>query len=261
MTSFGRFWARAVSIAVAGGFGWLTACYHYGVSLQAMALFPAAVAAPSSGATPPSPIGYRNAVAHAAASVVSVYAASQVTQGSAGPSVQTFTIGSGVVLDRAGFIVTSGRTFQGAEQVMVALEDGTPCEAVLVGLDQGSGLALLKIEAAGLKPIEIGDMTNVAVGDIVLAIGNPPGVGQTVSQGIIGAIGRKRSGIEGYIQTDATIVPGGAGGALVDTAGRLIGITSVSIAIGDESPSLRLAVPVDRMQEIVAKLKKRGRNT
>ena len=132
--------------------------------------------------------------------------------------------------------------------------------ATLVGLDPDSGIALLKIEAADLQPIEMGDMADVAVGDIVLAIGNPPGVGQTVSQGIIGAIGRNRNGIDGYIETDAAIAPGGYGGALVDTTGRLIGITAATIAIGDEQPSMRLAVPVDRVQEVVARLKRGGRD-
>jgi S1-C subfamily serine protease len=192
--------------------------------------------------------------------VVSVYAAGEISRGGIGPNVQTLSIASGVILDRSGFVVTNGRLFHGGEQLVVALGDGTPCAAALVGLDPGSGIALLKIEAADLKPIEMGDMADVAVGDVVLAIGNPPGVGQTVSLGIIGAIGRNRRGIDGYIETDAAIAPGGYGGALVDTAGRLIGITAGTIAIGDEPPGIRLAVPVDRVQEVVARLKKRGRD-
>ena len=259
MTAFGRIWSRGVPLAVAGAVGWLTAACHYGVALDAIAPVPEARAAPPSGAAPPSAPSYRGAVAHAAASVVSVYAAGEISRGGIGPDVQTLSIGSGVILDRSGFIVTNGRLFQAGAQLVVALGDGTPRPAALVGFDPGSGIALLKIEAADLKPIEMGDMADVAVGDVVLAIGNPPGVGQTVSHGIIGAIGRNRNGIDGYIETDAAIAPGGYGGALVDTAGRLIGITAASIAIGDEPPGIRLAVPVDRVQEVVARLKKTGR--
>lgn len=260
MKAFGRIWSRAVPLAVAGAVGWLTAASHYGVALDAIAPLPAAQAAPSGSAAPPPAPSYRTAVARAAASVVSVYAAGEISRGGGGPNVQTLSIGSGVILDRSGFVVTNGRLFQGGEQLMVALGDGTPCVATLVGLDPGSGIALLKIDAADLKPIEMGDMADVAVGDVVLAIGNPPGIGQTVSQGIVGAIGRNRKGMDGYIETDAAIAPGGYGGALVDTAGRLIGITSVTIAIADEPPGIRLAIPVDRVQEVVARLKKKGRD-
>jgi S1-C subfamily serine protease len=165
-----------------------------------------------------------------------------------------------VIVDRSGLVVTNGRLFEGAEQVVVALDDGTSSSASVLGFDAASGIVLLKIEAPDLKPIEMGDMASVAVGDIVLAIGNPPGVGQMVSQGIVGAIGRRHKGIEGYIETDAAVPPGAYGGALVDLEGRLIGIPAMSIAIADEPPGIRLAVPVDRLQEIVARLRKRGRD-
>jgi S1-C subfamily serine protease len=238
----------------------LTAACLYGVAPDAIALLPSAQAAPPArAALPPAP-GYRTAVARAAASVVSVYAAGEISRGAIGPDIRTLSIGSGVILDRSGFIVTNGRLFRGGEQLVVALGDGTPWAASLVGLDPASGIALLKIEASDLKPIEMGDMADVAVGDIVLAIGNPPGVGQTVSQGIVGAIGRNRTGIDGYIETDAAIAPGGYGGALVDTEGKLIGITAGTMAIGDEQAGIRLAVPVDRVQEVVARLKKNGRD-
>lgn len=259
MIALGRIWSRGVPLAVAGAVGWVTAASHYGIALDALTPVPAAQAAPAV-AVPAPAISYRSAVARAAASVVSVYAAGEISRGDLGPNVQTLSIGSGVILDTFGFVVTNGRLFHGVTQLMVALGDGTPCPATLVGLDPDSGIALLKIEAAGLKPIEMGDMADVAVGDVVLAIGNPPGVGQTVSLGIIGAIGRNRNGIDGYIETDAAIAPGGYGGALVDTAGRLVAITSVTIAIGEEQPNIRLAIPVDRVQAVVAKLKKTGRD-
>jgi S1-C subfamily serine protease len=259
-TAFGRFWSRGVPLAVAGAVGWLTAASHYGFTPESIAPLLAAHAAPPATATPPPAPGYRIAVARATASVVSVYGAGEISRGGLRPDVRTLSIGSGVILDRSGYVVTSGRLFQGTERLIVALGDGTPFAATFVGLDEGSNIALLKIEAAELKPIEMGDMADVAVGDIVLAIGNPPGIGQTVSQGIIGAIGRSRSGIDGYIETDAAIAPGGYGGALVDTAGRLVGITAGSVAIGNESPGIRVAVPVDRVKEVVARLKKKGRD-
>ena len=260
LTAFGRFWLRGMPLAVAGAVAWFAAASHYGLAPEAIAPLPTVHAAQPPRAAPSPAISYRSAVAHAAASVVSVYGAGAISRGGARPDVQTLSIGSGVILDRSGFVVTNGRLFTGGEQLMVALGDGTPCAATLVGLDPGSGIALLKIEAAGLKPIEMGDMADVAVGDVVLAIGNPPGVGQTVSLGIIGPIGRSRSGIDGYIETDAAVAPGGYGGALVDTSGRLIGITSATIAIGDEPPTIRIAVPVDRVRDIVAGLKRKGRD-
>ena len=260
MMALGRFWLRGVPLTVVGVVGWLTAFSHYGIAPDAFAPLPAEEAVPLTAAASPPALSYRSAVARAAPSVVGVYAVGVTSRDSLGPGVQTLSIGSGVVLDSSGFVVTSGRLFRGGEQLMVALGDGTPCAAALVGLDPGSGITLLKIEAADLKPIEMGDMADVAVGDVVLAIGNPPGVGQTVSQGIIGAIGRNRNRIDGYIETDAAIAPGGYGGALVDSKGRLIGIAAATIAIGNEPPGIRLAVPVDRVQEIVAKLKKKGRD-
>ena len=241
--------SRALQVSLASGLAALASCYQVPSG-----------AAPQANAAPQSAPGYRDAVARARASVVSVYAAGRIAQGSLGASVDALAISSGVVVDRSGLVVTNGRLFEGAEQLVVAVEDGSPCAATLLGFDAASGIALLQIDAPDLKPIELADIGSVAVGDIVLAIGNPPGVGQTVSQGIVGALGRKRNGIEGYIETDAAIPPGGYGGALVDTRGRLIGIPTVNLAIGDETPAIRLAIPVDRLQEIVARLRKRGRD-
>lgn len=247
MTALRRLRSRALHAAFVCALAGLASCYH-----------DATDAAPVASVAPQAAPGYREAVAHARASVVSVLASGHVSQGAT--TVQALTIGSGVVVDRSGLIVTNGRLFEAAEQMMVALDDATTYPAALVGFDAASGIALLKIDASDLKPIEMGDMADVAVGDIVLAIGNPPGIGQTVSQGIVGAIGRKREGLEGFIETDAAVVPGAYGGALVDTRGRLIGITSMSIAVADEAPAIRLAIPVNRLQEIVARLKKRGRD-
>jgi S1-C subfamily serine protease len=258
---FARTWSRALPLGVAFAAGLLAAAYRYGVAPDALAPVPAADAAQTASATPQPPLSYRGAVARAGTSVVSVYSSGQVSRNGYGPAVQMLSAGSGVVLDRSGFIVTNGRLFEGADQLVVALPDGTVVPAMLVGLDRGTGIALLKVDIKDLNPIEMGDMANVAVGDIVLAIGNPPGVGQTVSQGIVGAIGRDRNGIDGYIETDAAIPAGGYGGALVDTSGKLIGITAVTISIGDEPPNIRLAIPVDRVQEVVARLRKTGRDT
>ena len=132
----------------------------------------------------------------------------------------------------------------------------------VIGVDPDSDLALLKIEATGLQPITMGDIKSMAVGDVVLAVGNPLGVGQTVTQGIISALGRKGIGInpiENFIQTDAAINPGNSGGALVDTAGRLVGINSAILSRGGGSEGIGFAIPVDLAQKVVASLKKQGR--
>src|SRR5581483_7696695 len=121
---------------------------------------------------------------------------------------------------------------------------------------------LLKIDAPNLKPITFGDMKSVAVGDVVLAVGNPLGVGQTVTQGIVSALGRRGIGInpiENFIQTDAAINPGNSGGALIATAGRLVGINSAILSRGGGSEGIGFAIPVDLAQKVIASLKKNGR--
>jgi Do/DeqQ family serine protease len=172
------------------------------------------------------------------------------------------SLGSGVIVEANGTVVTNNHVVEGANELAVALPDGTLRPTQLVGVDPDSDLALLKIEGNGLKPIAVGDIKGLAVGDVVLAVGNPLGVGQTVTQGIVSALGRKGIGInpiENFIQTDAAINPGNSGGALIDTQGRLIGINSAILSRGGGSEGIGFAIPIDLAQKVIASLKKQGR--
>ncbi len=210
-------------------------------------------------------LGYRTAVERAAPSVVTVHSARTAARGPlglGGRKLLSQGLGSGVVIDREGDVLTNNHVVENATDLAVALPDGTLRETRLVGTDPDTDLALLRISPEGLQPIEIGDPKATAVGDIVLAVGNPLGVGQTVTQGIVSALGRKGIGInpiENFIQTDAAINPGNSGGALVDTAGRLIGINSAILSRGGGSEGIGFAIPVDLAQKVVASLKKNGR--
>jgi S1-C subfamily serine protease len=171
-------------------------------------------------------------------------------------------LGSGVIIDREGYVVTNDHVVRDASELAIALADGSLQRTTLIGTDPDSDLALLKIEVAGLQAIEPADIGALAVGDVVLAVGNPLGVGQTVTQGIISAMGRKGVGInplENFLQTDAAINPGNSGGALVDTSGRLLGINSAILSRGGGSEGIGFAIPVDLVQKVVANLKKNGR--
>jgi serine protease DegQ len=228
---------------------------------------PAAPAADaSSGATGAAlGVSFRAAVQRAAPSVLTVHSARTAARGPFGLGGRTILaqgLGSGVVIDAEGDVLTNNHVVEGANQLAVALPDGTLRPAKLVGVDPYSDLALLKVDAAGLRPIAIGDVKSLAVGDVVLAVGNPLGVGQTVTQGIVSALGRKGIGInpiENFIQTDASINPGNSGGALIDAAGQLVGINSAILSRGGGSEGIGFAIPVDLAQKVAASLPKQGR--
>jgi serine protease DegQ len=208
---------------------------------------------------------YRSAVERAAPSVVTVYSARSRPRGPFGLSGRELLsqgLGSGVVLDAQGHVVTNNHVVQAATDIVVAMHDGTLRPAQLRGVDPESDLALLVIDPAGLKPIAIGNSKDLAVGDVVLAVGNPLGIGQTVTQGIVSAVGRRGIGInpvENFIQTDAAINPGNSGGALIDTAGRLIGINTAILSMGGGSEGIGFAIPTDLVNQVVASLVKTGR--
>jgi serine protease DegQ len=210
-------------------------------------------------------VSFRSAVDRAAPSVLTVYSGRSVARGPlglGGRALLSEGLGSGVLIDADGDVVTNNHVVEGANELAVALPDGSLRPTKLIGVDPDSDLALLKIDASGLHPIAIGDLKSVAVGDVVLAVGNPLGVGQTVTQGIISALGRKGIGInpiENFIQTDAAINPGNSGGALVDTSGRLIGINSAILSRGGGSEGIGFAIPIDIAQKVIASLKKNGR--
>ncbi|HEX6792421.1 MAG TPA: trypsin-like peptidase domain-containing protein [Casimicrobiaceae bacterium] len=210
-------------------------------------------------------ISFRSAVQRAAPSVLTVHSARSVARGPlglGGRALLSEGLGSGVLIDGDGDVITNNHVVEGANELAVSLPDGSVRGTKLIGVDPDSDLALLKIDATGLHPIEIGDLKSAAVGDVVLAVGNPLGVGQTVTQGIISALGRKGIGInpiENFIQTDAAINPGNSGGALVDTSGRLIGINSAILSRGGGSEGIGFAIPIDLAQKVIASLKKNGR--
>ncbi len=208
---------------------------------------------------------YRSAVERAAPSVVTVYSARTRPRGPLGLSGRELLsqgLGSGVVLNAEGHVVTNNHVVQDANEIVVAMPDGTLRPAKLRGVDPDSDLALLIIEPTGLKPITIGNSKELFVGDVVLAVGNPLGVGQTVTQGIVSAVGRRGIGInpvENFIQTDAAINPGNSGGALIDTAGRLVGINTAILSRGGGSEGIGFAIPIDLVNHVVASLTKTGR--
>jgi S1-C subfamily serine protease len=151
---------------------------------------------------------------------------------------------------------------QDATELEITLTDGSSRPAKLVGVDPDTDLALLKMDATGMRAIPMGNSKDLAVGDVVLAVGNPLGVGQTVTQGIVSAVGRKGLGInpiENFIQTDAAINPGNSGGALIDAAGNLVGINSAILSRGGGSEGIGFAIPMDIADKVIAGLQKNGR--
>lgn len=159
-------------------------------------------------------------------------------------------LGSGVIISEQGYLLTNNHVIYGADEIVVQLQDGREGQAQLIGVDIENDLAVLKVELDNLTTIPIGSPQSAQVGDIVLAIGNPFGMGQTVTQGIISATGRHGLGIstfENFIQTDAAINPGNSGGALIDVHGNLLGInTAILDRIGNSDlDGVGLAVPAD----------------
>lgn len=213
------------------------------------------------------PYSYADAVSRAAPAVVNIYTAKKVLErdpryysspyfrqlfnNSNVPLQERMqrTLGSGVIVDSSGLILTNNHVINGADKIQVLLNDGRYTSAELVGIDPENDLAVLKITLENLLPISLGQPNNLRVGDIVLAIGNPFGVGQSVSQGIVSALGRWGLGInsrENFIQTDAAINPGNSGGALIDAKGNLIGInTAILDETGAASVGISFAVPAD----------------
>jgi Do/DeqQ family serine protease len=173
-------------------------------------------------------------------------------------------LGSGVIISKDGLILTNHHVVQGADAIEVVLHNGQSIDAEVVGTDPETDLALLRVKLPDLPAITLGDDKRTRVGDVVLAIGNPFGVGQTVTSGIISALGRNQLGIntfENFIQTDAAINPGNSGGALVDIDGRLLGINTAIYSRSGGSLGIGFAIPVSTAQEIVRSLLENGRVT
>ncbi len=179
-----------------------------------------------------------------------------------GNNVPTQTgLGSGVIVSPEGYLLTNNHVVEGATDIQVQLIDGRQAVARLIGTDPETDLALLKIELTPLPAIAFGDVPALQVGDAVLAIGNPFNVGQTVTSGIVSALGRNRLGLstfENFIQTDAAINPGNSGGALVDGQGNLIGINTAIFSRSGGSLGIGFAIPVDTARSVMDGLLRDG---
>src|ERR1700726_3730671 len=170
-------------------------------------------------------------------------------------------LGSGVVVSPNGYILTNNHVIENAKDIQVALNDGRSLNAKLVGADPQTDVSLLKIEANNLPALTLADSDAVEIGDVVLAIGNPFGIGQTVTEGIVSAKDRMTEGDkdEDFIQTDAAINPGNSGGALVDTQGRVVGINSAILTHSGGNQGIGFAVPSNLCRWVMDSLVKNGR--
>jgi Do/DeqQ family serine protease len=172
-------------------------------------------------------------------------------------------LGSGVIVSRNGYILTNHHVVDSADRVEIELTDGRRFDAKVVGSDQPSDLAVLKVEAANLQALEFADSDRARVGDVVLAVGNPLGLGQTVTSGIISAKGRETGASEGafedFLQTDAPINRGNSGGALVNTSGQLLGINSQILSPSGYSIGIGFAIPANMASQVMSQLVETGK--
>ncbi|MEN9425875.1 MAG: hypothetical protein RLZZ220_224 [Pseudomonadota bacterium] len=178
------------------------------------------------------------------------------------PQQRASGLGSGVIVSSAGYVLTNNHVIEGADDIEVALNDGRKLSARIVGRDPESDLAVLQIKSDGKLPaITFGHPEQLRVGDVVLAIGNPFGVGQTVTMGIVSALGRTHLGIntfEDFIQTDAAINPGNSGGALIDAGGHLIGVNSAIYSRTGGSLGIGFAIPVSLARNVMEQIIQNG---
>jgi len=175
------------------------------------------------------------------------------------------SLGSGVIISKNGYIVTNNHVIENAEEITVTIgNDTTEYNAKLIGKDSDSDIAVIKIESKNLTPIKFGHSKELQIADVIFAIGNPFGIGSTVTQGIISALNKNKVGInryENYIQTDASINPGNSGGALVDSRGALIGINTAIISRSGGNNGIGFAIPVAMVKDVVQKLVSDGKVT
>ncbi len=223
------------------------------------------------------PLSFADAVQRASPAVVNIYSARVLgnLDSEAVPHLDRFFdreavpdgrqiqtgLGSGVIFSAKGYILTNYHVIAGANEVEVMLSNGRSAAASLVGSDPDTDLAVLKIQLPDVPAITLGDSEHLQVGDVVLAIGNPYGVGQTVTQGIVSATGRKRLGIntyENFIQTDAAINPGNSGGALVNSRGELVGINTAIFSRTGGSQGIGFAIPANLARKVLTEVIENG---
>jgi serine protease DegS len=219
---------------------------------------------------------FADAVARAAPAVVNIYTARVVTERTQAPALnQLFgdfwpsyrqrverSLGSGVIVDAAGTIVTNQHVIAGADSIRVQLLDGRIADSTIVGQDPDTDIAILHLDIAKLPSMPVGRSDTLRVGDIVLAIGNPYGIGQTVTQGIVSATGRGQLGLatfENFIQTDAAINLGNSGGALIDAQGELVGINTAVLNRAYGGPEgIGFAIPINLVRGVMEQILKQG---
>ncbi len=226
---------------------------------------PSAAAASTTVATPVA--SYADAVARSSPAVVNIYTArvtmpSQLEQLFGHRGRVERSLGSGVVIDDAGHIVTNNHVVPEASSVKVEIADGRVADAKVLGRDPDTDLAVLEIELDNLPTMPLGRSDTLRVGDVVLAIGNPLGLSQTVTQGIVSATGRGQLGVadfESFIQTDAAINFGNSGGALINSSGELIGINTAILARNSGIEGISFAIPVDLVRGVMQEIIRHGR--
>jgi serine protease DegQ len=241
----------------------------------AVAVAPATVAPAPAGAAPlaaPLAVGFADAASRAMPAVVNIFTSKVVRPerhpllddpffkfffGERGGMQRAPSLGSGVIVSADGYVVTNSHVVEAADTIEVALADGRRVAAKVVGSDPETDLAVIRIGLGELPAIALGDSDAVRVGDLVLAIGNPFGVGQTVTMGIVSALGRDQLGLhtfENYIQTDAAINPGNSGGALTDAAGNLIGINTAIFTRSGGWQGIGFAIPATTVRQVMQQL-------
>ena len=234
--------------------------------------------APQTTSVQQGPVSYADAVTTAAPSVVNLYTTKVINKpnhplfedpqfrrffGDNSPKQKRMesSLGSGVIMSPEGYLLTNNHVTSGADQIVVALKDGRETLARVIGSDPETDLAVLKIDLKNLPSITVGRSDNIRLGDVALAIGNPFGVGQTVTMGIISATGRTQLGLNNYedfIQTDAAINPGNSGGALVDANGNLTGINTAIFSKSGGSQGIGFAIPVKLAMEVMKSIIEHG---
>ena len=234
--------------------------------------------APQTSSVVQGPVSYADAVIHAAPAVANLYTTKVVNKAAhplfEDPQFRRFfgdnlpkqrrwesSLGSAVIMSPEGYLLTNNHVTAGADQIVVALKDGRETLARVIGSDPETDLAVLKIDLKNLPAITIGRSDNIRIGDVALAIGNPFGVGQTVTMGIISATGRNQLGLNNYedfIQTDAAINPGNSGGALVDANGNLTGINTAIFSKSGGSQGIGFAIPTKLALEVMKSIIEHG---
>ncbi len=274
----------AIGIVVAGGVLWLfpELLGPRQMELPRVVEVYEAPAAPEVDGRPAresGPVSYADAVEAAAPAVVNIFTAKRVTRPEHpfydDPLFRRFfgereqerertetNLGSGVIISSTGYVLTNNHVIDSADEIQVALNDGRSAEAHVVGTDPETDLAVLHIELTGLPVITLGRSEELRVGDVVLAIGNPFGVGQTVTQGIVSATGRSQLGLstfENFIQTDAAINPGNSGGALINAHGELVGVNTAIFTRSGGSHGIGFAIPGRLARGVMENIIEHGR--